>query len=130
MEAKKLILYVSQEGFHRLNYTNELEEVGYAVLAASNGNVAATALSRIGPRAIDLIIAGSRNLAGIGALETVVDSMGDKAPPVIINTSYSDPRLMYHGTILEKYIREYVTKSSDPTELIQAVKRVIDPAQE
>ena len=129
MKRKKMILYVSQYDLQKIEFVHALEESGYSVLEATNGESAATALSIACKGGIDLLIMGSRLLAGIESLEQTIGEIGqahpENIPPIIIHTSYTDPTSIYRGTPLESHIRDYVVKSSDPTKLVAAVVKAI-----
>lgn len=112
---KKILLVDDEESIHLL-YREELEEVGYEVHSALSGNEALNTLEIIKP---DLVILDI-NMPGINGIDTL-RSMKEKYPtmPVILSTAYNE----YKQDLASWASDDYIVKSADMTELLDAVKK-------
>jgi two-component system, response regulator, stage 0 sporulation protein F len=112
------ILIVEDEDNQRELYAAELEEEGYEVHQAPNGEAAVKMVSN---NKYDCVILDIRmpEMDGIEALGKILAY--EKKMPVIIYTAYSN----YKSNFMTWTANAYLTKSSDLTELKEKVKEVI-----
>ncbi len=112
------ILIVEDEDNQRELYASELEEEGYEVHQAPNGEVA---VKMVNNNIYDCVILDIRmpEMDGIEALGKILSH--EKKLPVIIYTAYSN----YKSNFMTWTANAYLTKSSDLTELKEKVKEVI-----
>jgi two-component system, response regulator, stage 0 sporulation protein F len=112
------ILIVEDEDSQRELYASELEEDGYEVHQAQNGEVAVKMVSN---NKYDCVILDIRmpEMDGIEALGKILSH--EKKMPVIIYTAYSN----YKSNFMTWTANAYLTKSSDLSELKDKVKEVI-----
>lgn len=103
-------------------YRNELCAEGYEVLVASTGKEAVELLQKRKP---DVVVMDIRmpEMDGIEALGKVVAR--HRNIPVIINTAFSAYQEDFRAWAAE----EYVIKSSDLTQLREALERVLKKSQ-
>lgn len=115
---KSRLLVADDEKNLRELYRMELEQEGYHVETAANGS---EVLARMEQMEFDLVILDIQmpGMSGIDLLQKIVAR--DKRQPVILNTAYPAHR----DNFLTWPADAYVVKSSDTTELKQAVKRVL-----
>ncbi len=113
------ILIVDDEPHLRLLYETELRRAGYDTMTASN---AVQGLEFVETMQPDLVILDIRmaGMDGIEAMQRIMER--DRRIPVILNTAFSS----YKDNYLTWAADAYLTKSSDVTELIETVKRVLD----
>ncbi|MBN2039584.1 MAG: response regulator [Spirochaetes bacterium] len=112
------ILIVEDEQNQRELYATELEEEGYEVHQAHNGEVA---VKMVTSNKYDLVILDIRmpEMDGIEALGKILSR--EKKLPIIIYTAYSN----YKSNFMTWTANAYLTKSSDLTELKETVKKII-----
>jgi CheY-like chemotaxis protein len=112
------ILVVEDEESQRILYNEELSEMGYDVILASNGEEALLKARETRP---DLVILDIM-MPGMSGLETLREMLNeDPRIPVIINTAYSH----YKDNFMSWAAEEYIVKSSDLSQLKEAIKRII-----
>ncbi len=115
----KKILLVEDEPAQQLLYREELGALGYQVQVAESGEKALQLASKSKP---DLIILDIM-MPGMDGLETMRELLSQNPKvPVIINTAYSHFKEHFMSWAAE----EYLVKSSDLTELKEAVKRILE----
>jgi two-component system, response regulator, stage 0 sporulation protein F len=112
------ILIVEDEDNQRELYASELQEDGYEVHQAQNGEAA---VKMVNKNKYDCVILDIRmpEMDGIEALGKIISR--EKKMPVIIYTAYSN----YKSNFMTWTANAYLTKSSDLTELKEKVKEVI-----
>jgi CheY-like chemotaxis protein len=112
------ILIVEDEVAQRMLYEAEITEMGHEVILAKDGVEAIEKLRQEKPDAIilDLMMP---NMHGLDALRKLLSI--NPNIPVIIHTAYSH----YKDNFMSWAAEEYVVKSSDLTELKNAIKRVL-----
>jgi two-component system response regulator (stage 0 sporulation protein F) len=110
------ILIVDDDESIRLLYSEELRDEGYEVYEASNGKEALDMLERL---SLDLIILDIRmpEMGGIEALRLI--KAKNPRIPVLLSSAYAE----YKGDFASWCSDEYLIKSSDLSELKQAVKK-------
>jgi len=114
----KKILVVEDEESQRILYDEELSEMGYEVRLATNGEEALQMARKERP---DLVILDIM-MPGMSGLETLRELLNDDPRvPVIIHTAYSH----YKDNFMSWAAEEYIVKSSDLTELKNAVRRIL-----
>ncbi|MCP4293597.1 MAG: response regulator [bacterium] len=114
----KRILIVDDEPHLRLLYETELRRAGYETMTA---DCATQGLEYVETMKPDLVLLDIRmaGMDGIEALQRILER--DNNLPVILNTAFSS----YRDNYLTWAADAYVTKSSDVTELIDTVNRVL-----
>jgi two-component system, response regulator, stage 0 sporulation protein F len=114
---KRLLIADDEEALQRL-YKEEFEEEGYEVLLAGNGKEVMNLLEDPNPLP-DLIVMDIR-MPGMNGIETL-RLIKEKYPklPVILCSAYSEFKQDFSVWASE----DYVVKSSDLTELKEAVKK-------
>jgi two-component system, response regulator, stage 0 sporulation protein F len=114
---KRILIADDEEALQRL-YKEEFEEEGYEVLLAGNGNEVMDLLEDPS-RLPDLIVMDIR-MPGMNGIETL-RLIKEKYPrlPVILCSAYSEFKQDFSVWASE----DYVVKSSDLTELKEAVKK-------
>jgi len=115
----KRILVVDDEEGIRFLYKEELEEEGYEIELAEDGEEALAKLTRSRPDLVtlDLKMPG---MGGLAVLEKIREQ--DKELPVIICTAYGD----YKRDLATWASDAYVVKSSDLTELKRVIKELLE----
>ena len=115
----KRILVVDDEENIRMLYQEELQEEGYEVTAASNGNEALNVLSKAGP--FDLVTLDIRmpGMDGINTVRAIKDKYQGLA--VVLVTAYGEYKQDFSTWASDAYI----VKSADLTELKATIKRII-----
>ncbi len=114
----KKILVVEDEESQRILYEEELTEMGYDVRLAATGEEALQMARKERP---DLVILDIM-MPGMSGLETLREMLNDDPRvPVIIHTAYSH----YKDDFMSWAAEEYIVKSSDLTELKNAVRRIL-----
>jgi DNA-binding response OmpR family regulator len=115
----KDILVVEDEEAQRILYEEELTALGYKVRLASNGEEALEMAKKQRP---DLVILDIM-MPGMNGLDTLREMLNnDPRVPVIINTAYSH----YRENFMSWAAEDYIVKSSDLTELKNAIKRIVN----
>jgi DNA-binding NtrC family response regulator len=116
MNAKLLV--ADDEKNLRELYQMELEDEGYQVETAANAN---EVLTKIEASEYDVIVLDIQmpGMSGIDLLQKIMAR--DKRQPVILNTAYPS----YRDNFMTWPAEAYVVKSSDTTELKQAIKKVL-----
>jgi len=114
----KKILIVEDEKAQQILYEEELSEMGYSLQIASNGE---EALQMARSERPDLVILDIK-MPGISGLDVLQDLLNDEPRiPVIINTAYTH----YKDDFMSWAADEYIVKSSDLTELKNAVRKIL-----
>jgi DNA-binding response OmpR family regulator len=113
---KKRILLVDDEESIHLLYREELQEVGYEVFSAMNGEEALAHFDEIAP---DLVILDI-NMPGMNGLE-VLRQLKEINPqlPVILSSAYQE----FKQNLASWASDEYIVKSANLDELLAAVKK-------
>ena len=113
------VLIVDDEPHLRLLYETELRRAGFETMTASN---AAQGLEFVETMKPDLVILDIRmaGMDGIEALQRIIER--DNSIPVVLNTAFSS----YKDNYLTWAADAYVTKSSDVSELLGAVNKVLE----
>ena len=111
------VLIVEDESAQRVLYEAEVSEMGYEVLLAEDGVQAVDVVREEQPDVVvlDLMMP---NMHGLDALRKVLSI--NPTIPVIIHTAYSH----YKDNFMSWAAEEYIVKSSDLTELKNAIRRV------
>ena len=119
VRSMKTILLVEDEPAQQVLYREELKEMGYEVQVAESGEQALQIARQMKP---DLIILDIM-MPGMDGLETMRELLSQHPKvPVIINTAYSH----FKDHFMSWAAEEYLVKSSDVTELKNAVKRILE----
>lgn len=115
----KKILVVDDEENIRMLYQEELQEEGYEVTAASNGNQALNILENSGP--FDLVTLDIRmpGMDGINTVRAIKEKYKDLA--VVLVTAYGEYKQDFSTWASDAYI----VKSADLTELKATIKKII-----
>ncbi len=118
MNDKKKILVVDDEESIHLLYKEELEEEGYSVQSAMNGEEALDLFEKIEPSLVILDI----NMPGMDGIE-VLRKMKEQRPdiPVILSSAYPE----YKQDLASWASDDYIVKSFNLDELKKSVKRHI-----
>ena len=112
------ILIVDDDEHQRLLYREEFEEDGYEVVEARDGREALNRIEAERPDAVVLDI----NMPGMDGLHTLTRIHDlHRRLPVILNSAYA----AYKDQFVSWLADAYVTKSSNPRELIDAVRDVL-----
>lgn len=120
MADKKTILIVDDEEDLLLVISMSLEKAGFHTVTSGNGN---EALEKLDQQEIDLVISDFRMANGSG--RDLLDSfkkMGDKAPPLILMTGFSD--LDETEAFVEGYIAFY-QKPFNMNDLVKGVEMAL-----
>ena len=112
------ILLAEDEANQRLLYQMELEDEGYHVVLASDGREALQTAREAHP---DLLVL-DLGMPGMDTIE-ILERMRTMSPqlPVIIHSAYEGSR----SDFLTWVVDAYVTKSSDPDALKEAINQVL-----
>ena len=112
------ILIVEDDDNQRLLYREGLEEQGYEVVEVRDGVEALPAIERHTPDAVVLDI----NMPGMDGLSTLARIHDrHRRMPVILNSAYS----AYRDQFVSWLADAYVTKSSNPGELHEAIRHAL-----
>ncbi len=113
------ILIVDDEPHLRLLYETELRRAGFDTMTAENATQGLEFVETMKP---DLVILDIRmaGMDGIEAMQRILER--DQRIPVILNTAFSS----YKDNYLTWAADAYLTKSSDVTELVETVHRVLN----
>ncbi len=114
---KKILLVDDEESIHLL-YSEEFEEEGYQVFSAHTGEEALKKLPEIDP---DLVILDI-NMPGMHGLDVLrrIKEMNNQLP-VILSSAYPE----FKQDLSSWASDDYIVKSSDLTELKEAVRRLL-----
>ncbi len=114
----RTILVVDDEESIRFLYREELEDEGYRVITASDGE---EALRKVGEEKPDLITLDIRmpGMDGIEVLHRIRDM--DKEIPVIMSTAYGEYRHNFNVWASDAY----VTKTANLNELKENIRRLL-----
>jgi DNA-binding NtrC family response regulator len=112
------VLVVDDDQSLRLLYSRELADEGHDVQAVSSGEEALESIHAGRPDVVvlDIKMAG---MDGLAVLDQIMEH--DKTIPVILNTAYSSFKTDFATWSADAY----VVKSSDLTELKQAISHVL-----
>ncbi len=115
----KRILIVDDEPHLRLLYETELRRAGYETMTADS---AIQGLEYVETMKPDLVVLDIRmaGMDGIEALQRIIER--DNTLPVVLNTAFSS----YQDNYMTWAADAYVTKSSDVTELIETVDKILN----
>jgi two-component system, response regulator, stage 0 sporulation protein F len=118
MDPKKILIVDDEEGILLL-YKEELEEEGFGVVTAMNGEQALHIFNESPPNLVILDI----NMPGINGIQ-VLRQMKEINPnlPVILSSAYPE----YKGDLGAWASDEYIVKSANMTELKTAVHKYLD----
>ena len=112
------ILVVEDEENIRLLYKEELQDLGYEVVQASNGR---EAIKKYDLHRPDLIILDIQ-LPGIDGIETMnIIRQKSKNVPIILCTAYGE----YKQDIKTWASESYIIKSADLNELLSTVNKIL-----
>ena len=119
----KTVLIADDEVSIRKLYQRELQQEGYNVVFATNGQEAIRKARESSP---DLVIMDIRmpGMDGLEAMGRILEE--NNQVPVIINTAYS----AYQDSFLSWCADAYVTKSSDLTQLKDAIRTILQTEEE
>lgn len=114
----KTILVVDDEESIRILYKEELEDAGYRVLLAPDGE---KALGVIGKERPDLVTLDIRmpGMDGIEVLQKIKQM--DKTIPVIMSTAYGEYRQDFNVWASDAY----VIKTANLDELVETIERLL-----
>jgi len=116
--AVRTILVVDDEANLCKLYEKELENAGYRVIVANDGQKAVELVERNG---IDLVVLDIR-MEGQDGIETLRQLMQQRRSlPVILNTAYSTYKMDFNTWLADAY----VIKSSDLTELKDKIQELL-----
>ncbi len=112
---KKILLVDDEESIHIL-YREELEELGYEVHSAMNGEEALKILPTLNPNLVILDI----QMPGMNGID-VLRKIKEKDPklPVILSSAYQE----YKQNLSSWASDDFIVKSADMRELIDSVRR-------
>jgi len=114
----RTILVVDDEANLCKLYEKELEDAGYRVIVANNGQKAVELVER---NDIDLVVLDIR-MEGQDGVETLRQLMQQRRNlPVILNTAYSTYKMDFNTWLADAY----VIKSSDLTELKDKIQELL-----
>jgi len=112
---KKILLVDDEEGIQML-YREELEDEGYEVISAYTGE---EGLKKVKDESPDLVILDIQ-MPGMNGIETLRQmKMNNPDLPVILSSAYNE----YKQDLGAWASDEYVVKSSDITDLKEAVRK-------
>ena len=113
------ILLVEDDANQTLLYRGELEADGYEIAVARNGREAVEMVAAAKPDLIVMDIS-MPGMDGIEAMGRILSE--NNRLPVILNTAYAS----YKDNFLSWSADAYVIKSSDLTELKQAIRKLLE----
>ena len=112
------ILIVEDEKNQRLLYQEEFEEEGYQVETAESGVAALRLVDSFKPHLMILDI----SMPGMDGMEVLSSTLARYPEmPVILHTAYSS----YQDNFMSWSAQAYVVKSSDRSELMDTVRRLL-----
>lgn len=114
----KKILIVEDDDALRMLYETEIGGMGYEVILAKDGEEAVEFVKIQTPDLVVLDLMMPRK-HGLEALREILSS--DPTTPVIINTAYTH----YKDDFISWAAEQYIVKSSDLSELKNAIKRIL-----
>lgn len=115
----KKILVVDDEEMIRALYALELQDAGYEVCTACNGEEALVMLDKVVPDLVTLDIRMPPGMDGLKVLKRIKEMRRDL--PVILSTAYPAYKQDFSAWASDAYI----VKSSDLNELINAVNNIL-----
>lgn len=116
------ILVVEDDPSQCLLYANEIRNCGYNVVTAQDGREALNLVEKAKP---DLIVMDV-SMPGMDGIEAMSRMLAkDHKLPIILNTAYATYRESFRSWSADAY----VVKSSDLTELKNAIKKVLESRQ-
>jgi CheY-like chemotaxis protein len=116
------ILVVEDDPNQCLLYANEIRGAGYDVITAHDGREALDVVEKARP---DLVVMDV-SMPGIDGIEAMSRMLAkDHKLPIILNTAYASYRESFRSWSADAY----VVKSSDLTELKNAIKKVLESRQ-
>ncbi|MFQ5629933.1 MAG: response regulator [bacterium] len=112
------ILLVEDENAQRLLYKDELEEEGYRVFDAKDGDEALEIVERKHPdlAILDIFLAGEDGLELMGKLMSL-----DNKLPIILHSAYGTWKDNWRGQVADAY----VVKSADLANLKSTIRKVM-----
>ena len=114
-----VILVVEDDPNQCLLYANEIRAAGYDVVTAHDGREALELVEKARP---DLVVMDV-SMPGIDGIEAMSRMLAkDHKLPIILNTAYATYRESFRAWSADAY----VVKSSDLTELKNAIKKVLE----
>ncbi|MBU0481895.1 MAG: response regulator [Proteobacteria bacterium] len=113
----KILLVDDEESIHLL-YREELEDAGYEVLSAMNGEEALNILKGTKPNLVILDI-NMPGMNGIDVLRKIKEASPDL--PVILSSAYQE----FKQDLSSWASDAFIVKSADMSELLEAVERHI-----
>jgi CheY-like chemotaxis protein len=121
MEQKKILVIDDEKDILRI-LVYGLQSWGYEVITATNGQ---QGLDKIKAEKPDLVMldADMPVMNGLVMLRQLRNIPDFRHIPVIMLTSYSDPRIA--GIVSMHGISEYITKPFDPTELKEKIEKAL-----
>lgn len=117
-KSVKTILVVDDEESIRFLYREELEDEGYRVITASDGEEALRTLKKESPDLVTLDIR-MPGMDGIEVLHLIREM--DKEVPVIMSTAYGEYRNKFNVWASDAYI----TKTANLDELKENIRRLL-----
>jgi two-component system response regulator (stage 0 sporulation protein F) len=115
----RTVLVVDDEESIRFLYREELEEEGYRVITAADGEEALRKLKKDGPDLITLDIR-MPGMDGIEVLQRIREM--DKEIPVIMSTAYGEYRNDFNVWASDAYI----IKTANLSELKETIERLLE----
>jgi CheY-like chemotaxis protein len=113
------ILVVEDDPNQCLLYANEIRGAGYDVITAHDGREALEVVEKARP---DLVVMDV-SMPGIDGIEAMSRMLAkDHKLPIILNTAYATYRESFRSWSADAY----VVKSSDLTELMNTIKKVLE----
>jgi len=119
-EAMARILLVEDDENVRLLYKQELEEHGYEVLCAGDGQRAVEMAMEQSPDLVIMDINLPHRMDGIESMSRILSH--SRETPVILNTGYSE----YQDSFMSWAADAYVLKSADIGPLLEAVHNALE----
>jgi DNA-binding response OmpR family regulator len=114
----KTLLVVEDDRNQVELYKQELEDEGYAVVTACDGQ---DAIEKMGAHRVDLVILDI-NMSRMDGIEALGKILGkDNTMPVIIHTAYAH----YKDNFMTWSADYYITKSSDLNELKEKIRELL-----
>ena len=113
------ILVVEDDPNQCLLYANAIRSAGYNVITAHDGREALEVVEKARP---DLVVMDV-SMPGIDGIEAISRMLAkDHKLPIILNTAYATYRESFRSWSADAY----VVKSSDLTELMSTIKKVLE----
>lgn len=115
-----MVLLVEDEEHVSLLYRQALEDRGYEVVCAMNGQEAVDLARRQTPDVVIMDINLPEKMDGIESMSRILSH--DREIPVIINTGYSE----YKDNFMSWAADAYILKSADLGPLLEAVEQALE----